>query len=295
MDKNKRDYIVRAIAANGQLRAFASTTQNLVDEARKRHKTSPIATAALGRLLTAGGIMGSMMKSEDDLLTINIRGDGALGGITVTANQNADVKGYVFNPEVMLPPKNGKLDVGGAVGHGVLQVIQDLGLKEPYASQTQLVSGEIAEDLAYYFASSEQVASVVALGVLMNKDNTVHEAGGFIIQPMPFADDEIIDRLEEKIKNCPPITTMLSEGKSPEEILDFLLGDMALEVTDKVDTRFYCNCDKHRVAKAIISIGKKDIQEIIDGGESIEVKCEFCNTTYNYSVEELEVLLEQAK
>ena len=193
-----KDYIVRATAADSQIRAFAATTAEMTETARAYHNTSPVATAALGRLLTAGAMMGSMMKNESDVLTLQVRGDGPLGGITVTADSSAHVKGYVNNPDVMLPAKNGKLDVGGAVGIGLLQVIKDMGLKEPYVGQTILVSGEIAEDLTYYFANSEQVPSSVGLGVLMNHDNTVRCAGGFIIQLMPFAKEETISRLEDR-------------------------------------------------------------------------------------------------
>ena len=194
-----KDYIVRATAGDGQIRAFAATTGNLVEEARKRHDTSPVATAALGRLLTAGAMMGGMMKNETDVLTLQIKGDGPLGGITVTADAKGDVKGYVDHPEAMMPPKNGKLDVGGAVGIGLLNVIKDMGLKEPYVGQTILQTSEIAEDLTYYFANSEQVPSSVGLGVLMEKDNTVECAGGFIIQMMPYAEEETISKLEKKI------------------------------------------------------------------------------------------------
>ena len=212
-----KDYIVRATAAEGQVRAFAATTKELVETAREHHNTSPVATAALGRLLTAGAMMGSMMKNETDMLTLQVRGDGPLGGITVTADSKGDVKGYVNNPDVMLPPKNGKLDVGGAVGIGLLQVIKDMGLKEPYSGQTILVSSEIAEDLTYYFANSEQVPSSVGLGVLMEKDNTVECAGGFIIQMMPFAKEETISQIEENLKN-----------KNIHSILDLGCGTGAL-------------------------------------------------------------------
>ena len=289
------DYIVRATAAEGQVRAFAATTKELVETAREHHNTSPVATAALGRLLTAGAMMGSMMKNETDMLTLQVRGDGPLGGITVTADSKGDVKGYVNNPDVMLPPKNGKLDVGGAVGIGLLQVIKDMGLKEPYSGQTILVSSEIAEDLTYYFATSEQVPSSVGLGVLMNKDNTVHCAGGFIVQVMPFISDEVLDKLEENIKKISSVTSMLDNGHTPEQMLEQVLEGLDLEITDTMPAQFYCNCSKKRIEKAIISIGKKEIQEMIDEGKEIEVKCHFCNTAYKYSVDELKELLKQAR
>ena len=290
-----KDYIVRATAANGQVRAFAAITREIVEEARQHHGTSPVATAALGRLLTAGTMMGSMMKNETDMLTLQVRGDGPIGGITVTADSKGDVKGYVENPDVMLPPKNGKLDVGGAVGIGLLQVIKDMGLKEPYSGQTILVSSEIAEDLTYYFANSEQVPSSVGLGVLMEKDNTVKTAGGFIIQMMPFAEDATISQIEENLKHVTSVTELLDKGYTPEQLLEELLGNVGLEITDTMPTRFYCNCSKERVEQAVASVGKKDIQEMINDGKSIEVKCHFCNTAYHYSVEELKNILKRSK
>lgn len=277
------------------MRAFAATTKNLVEAARVHHNTSPVATAALGRTLTAGAIMGSMMKNDTDMLTLQIRGDGPIEGITVTADSHANVKGYVGNPDVMLPPKNSKLDVGGAVGIGLLQVIKDMGLKEPYVGQTILVSSEIAEDLTYYFASSEQVPSSVGLGVLMNKDNTVRCAGGFIIQLMPFATEETISQLEENLKDVTSVTDFLDKGYTPEQMLEKLIGHLDLEITDTIPTQFYCNCSKERVEQAVASIGKKDIQEMIDEGKDIEVKCHFCNTAYNYTVEDLKNILKRSK
>lgn len=290
-----KDYIVRATAADHQVRAFAATTRDLVETARKHHNTSPVATAALGRLLTAGALMGSMMKNDSDVLTLQIRGDGPLEGMTVTADSHANVKGYVNNPDVMLPPKNGKLDVGGAVGIGLLQVIKDMGLKEPYVGQTILVSSEIAEDLTYYFANSEQMPSSVGLGVLMEKDNTVKCAGGFIIQLMPFAEEKTISQIEENLKKVTSVTKLLEEGKSPEELLETLLGSLGLEITDTMDTKFYCNCSKERVEQAVVSIGKKEIQEMIDEGKDIEVKCHFCNTDYHYTIEDLKRIIKRSK
>lgn len=290
-----KDYIVRATAADNQIRAFAATTTQVVEIARQHHNTSPVATAALGRLLTAGAIMGSMMKNDTDMLTLQIRGDGPIQGITVTADSHANVKGYVGNPDVVLPPKNGKLDVGGAVGIGLLQVIKDMGLKEPYSGQTILVSSEIAEDLTYYFANSEQVPSSVGLGVLMEKNNTVRCAGGFIIQLMPFAEEKTISQLEENLKNVTSVTALLDQGYTPEQLLETLLGNLGLEITDTVPTQFYCNCSKERVEQAVISIGRKEIQEMIDDGEDIEVKCHFCNTAYRYTVDELKNIIKRSK
>lgn len=290
-----KDYIVRATAADGQVRAFAATTRELVEEARKRHGTSPVATAALGRLLTAGSMMGSMMKNDSDMLTLQIRSGGPLGGITVTADSRGNVKGYVLNPDVMLPPKNGKLDVGGAVGVGLLQVIKDMGLKEPYSGQTVLVSSEIAEDLTYYFANSEQIPSSVGLGVLMEKNNTVKCAGGFLIQLMPFAQEETIQKLEENLKSVTAVTKLLEDGDTPQMILERLLGNLGLEITDTIETRFYCNCSKERVEAAVASIGKKEIQDMIEEGKDIEVKCHFCNEAYQYTVEDLKRIMKRSK
>ena len=289
------DYIIRATAANGQIRAFAATTKDTVETAKNAHNTSPVATAALGRLLTAGAMMGVMMKGDKDLLTLRMEGDGPIGGLLVSADSKGHVKGYAFNPEVMLPPNaKGKLDVGGALGIGVLSVIRDIGLKEPYVGQTILVSGEIAEDLTYYYATSEQIPSSVALGVLMNKDNTVRQAGGFIIQLLPGASDEMIDKLEARLNEFASITSLLDEGKTPEEILNELLGEFGLEILDKMPTGFVCDCEKSRVAKAIISLGKKEIAEMIEEGKPIEISCHFCNKLYTFTVEELKEMLEAA-
>lgn len=290
------DYIVRATAANSQVRAFAATTRDVVEHARAAHNTSPVATAALGRLLTGGALMGSMMKNEKDMLTIQIKCDGPIKGLTVTADIAGNVKGYVENPDVMLPPsKKGKLDVATALGLGVLSVIKDMGLKEPYVGQTILMTSEIAEDLTYYFATSEQVPSSVGLGVLMEKDNTVKQAGGFIIQVMPFVEDAVVDKLEANIANLEPVTSMLDKGMTPEQILETVLEGMDVEFTDTMPTQFSCNCSKERVEKALISIGRKDIQEMINDGKPIEMHCHFCNTSYQFSVEELKEILKKSK
>lgn len=289
------DYMIRATAADGQIRAFAATTKEMVETAKNAHNTSPIATAALGRLMTAAAMMGSDLKGEGELLTLRIEGDGPIGGLLVTADGKGDVKGYAFNSDVMLPPNaQGKLDVGGSLGLGVLSVIKDIGLKEPYVGQTQLITGEIAEDLTYYFATSEQVPSSVALGVLMNKDNTVRQAGGFIIQLLPGASDEIIDRLEAKLSGISSITSLLDAGKTPEEILTDILGEFGLEILKKMPVQFHCDCERSRVEKAIISIGRKEIQDMIDEGKEIEVNCQFCNKHYKFSVDELGEMLKKA-
>ena len=286
------DYIVRAIAAKGQIRAFAATTKDTVEKARQLHNTSPIATVALGRLLTGGAMMGVTMKSDADILTVQIKGNGPIGAMTATADPKGNVKGFVGNPEVMLPLKDGKLDIAGAVGIGVLSVIKDIGLKEPYVGDTILITSEIADDLTYYYATSEQVPSSVGLGVLMTKENTVEQAGGFIIQLMPDATEEVIDKLEKRIKEVKSVTEMLENGMTPEKILEHILGDMELEILDTVQTQFHCNCSKERVSKAVMSIGAKDLKEMVDDNKPIEVNCHFCNSHYTFSPEELEQMLE---
>ncbi|MCR5585691.1 MAG: Hsp33 family molecular chaperone HslO [Lachnospiraceae bacterium] len=287
------DYIIRGTAADEQIRFFAATTKNLVEEARKAHNTSPVATAALGRLMTGAAMMGRMMKGDDDLLTLIVKGDGPIGGITVTADALGRVKGYVENGDVLLHAKaNGHLDVGGAVGNGFLQVIRDTGLKEPYVGQTNLISGEIAEDLTVYFATSEQVPSAVGLGVLMSKDNTVKQAGGFIIQVMPDASDEVITQLEKKLTEVTDISALLDEGMTPEEIIEYVMVGMNPEVLERTTAEFYCNCSKERISRVLAGIGRKDLEEIIKDGKDIEVNCHFCEKTYKFSPEELREILE---
>ena len=280
--------MIRATAAEGQIRSFAVTSKELVEEARKRHNTSPIVTAALGRLMSGAVMMGSMMKGEKDLLTIRVNGDGPMRGMTVTADAAGNVKGYPFVPDVVLPANAlGKLDVAGAIGAGNMSVIKDMGLKEPYIGQTALQTGEIAEDLTYYFAVSEQVPSAVGLGVLMNKENTVEQAGGFIIQLMPFAEEEVIEKLEKKVAEVTSVTSLLAQGYNPEMILQKLLGDLGLEITENMPVRFYCGCSKERVTKALASISRAELDEIIKDGKPIEVNCDFCNTHYTFDIDEL--------
>ena len=290
------DYIIRATAANEQIRAFAIRSTDLTEYARQRHGSSPVVTAALGRLMSAAAMMGVMMKGEKDMLTIMMKGDGPAGALTVTADSKGYVKGYADNPLVMIPPNYaGKLDVGAAIGYGEMTVIKDLGLKEPYVSTVPLGTSEVAEDLTFYFARSEQTPSSVALGVLMNKNNTVKEAGGFIIQLMPGVSDDIIDRLEAKLTSIRPVTEMMEGGMSPEDILEDILGEFGLEINEKTETAFKCNCSKEHIARALISMGKEELKKMIDDGESITVNCHFCNTDYTYSVDEIRELLDFAK
>ena len=289
------DYIVRATAADNQIRAFAATTKELVEKARAAHDTSPVATAALGRLLTGGVMRGAMMKGEKDLLTLQVKGDGPIGGITVTADSQGHVKGYVENPDVLLPANAlGKLDVGGAVGNGMLRVIKDMGLKEPYVGQVALETGELGDDLTYYFATSEQVPSSVGLGVLMEKDNTVKQAGGFIIQLMPFTDEKVIEALEKKISEVQSVTSMLNLGMTPEDILNELLGEFHPEISEKIPAEFHCDCSKKRVEKVLISLGKKELTSIINDGKPVELKCHFCNSGYTFTTEELKEILKKS-
>lgn len=290
------DYIIRATAADNSIRAFAATTRETVEYARKCHNTSPVATAALGRLLTAGGMMGSMMKGEKDLLTLQIKGTGAIGGITVTADSAGNVKGYVDEPLVLIPANQaGKLDVSGAIGAGKLTVIRDIGMKEPYIGQIDLVSGEIAEDLAYYYAVSEQVPSSVALGVLMSRDNTVKQAGGFVIQLMPETPDSVIDELEARLKDIRPVTAMLEQGMTPEDILSETLGCFGLNIMDKMQVGFHCNCSRKRVEKALISVGRSELEDMVNDGKPIEMNCHFCNESYIYDLNELKELLKSCE
>ena len=241
-------------------------------------------------------MMGVMMKGEKDLLTLQVKAGGPLEGITVTADSKGNVKGYVGNPNVILHANDkGKLDVAGAVGVGFMNVIKDMGLKEPYVGQTVLQTSEIAEDLTYYFAASEQVPSSVGLGVLMEKDNTVKQAGGFIIQLMPFTEEKVISQLEENLKDVTSVTTMLEEGHTPESLLKTLLKGFDIEINETIPTQFYCNCDKDRVEKALISVGRKELQEMIDEGKEIEMNCHFCNRNYTFSVEELKNILKRCK
>lgn len=282
------DYIVRATAADTAIRAFAINSKEMVEEARKAHNTSPVMTAALGRLLSGGAMMGTMMKGEKDLLTLQIQCSGPAKGLTVTADSRGNVKGFASNPKVELPlNEQGKLDVGGALDLGILSVIKDLGLKEPYVGQCQLQTGEIAEDLTYYFATSEQVPSAVGLGVLVNPDGSVRQSGGFIIQLMPFTTDEVIAGLEKRIAEIDSVTTMLENGLTPEGILEEILGGFGLEITDTLPAAFRCDCSRERVSRSLATISRQDMDSIINDGESIEVKCQFCNRSYEFGIEEL--------
>ena len=286
------DSMVRATAAGGQILAFAACTADLVEDARKRHGMTPVVSAALGRTMTAAAMMGWQMKGDKDLLTIQIEGSGPIGGLIAIADSKGGVKGYANNPQVELPLNDkGKLDVAAAVGIGVMSVIRDIGLKEPYTGQTHLVSSEIAEDLAYYFTASEQVPSAVSLGVLVNRDESIWTAGGFILQMMPGAKDETAQRLQDKVSEFMPVTEYLAAGHTPEEMLRELLGDFEVDILETQPVRFYCNCTRGRVQKALISIGRRELEQLINEGEPVEMRCHYCNETYEFAVEELKELL----
>ena len=280
-----RDYMVRATAGNAQIRAFAATTKDLADYGRRAHGLSPIATAALGRLMTGTVMMGQMMDNDSDMITVKMDGDGPLKSVLATADNKGNVKGYVSNPYVIMEPNAaGHLNVGGGIGEGTLTVIRDMGLKEPYVGQVPLYSGEVAEDLTYYFTKSEQTPSSVGLGVLVERENlSVIAAGGFIVQLMPFADEQTITHLEFNLGKFSSVTDILKAGKTPEDMLKIVLDGFDIEFTDTVDLNFYCNCDKDRVERALMLVGKKDIQEMIDDGKDIEIKCHFCNKAYTFS------------
>ena len=288
--------MIRATAANGFIRAFAATTKDIAQTAANAHKTTPVVTAALGRTLTAGAMMGLMMKGDKDIMTIIVKGDGPIGGITVTADSHGNVKGYPENAKVDVPLKRpGKLDVGAAVGAGSLTVIKDLGLKEPYTGTVELVNGEIAEDITYYFAASEQVPSAVGLGVLVDTDRSVRASGGFIIQLMPGVPDEVVDKLEKKVNELESVTSMLDSGMTPEDMINSILAGFDPEILEKDELYFYCNCSKDRMAKALISLGARELTSLIADNEPIELKCHFCESCYSFEVKELKEMLEVAR
>ena len=293
---DNKDYIVRASLANDSVRAFAISSTHLVAEARERHKTLPVVTAALGRLLSAGAIMGSMMKGDKDIVTISLKGDGPAGYITVTANSHGHVKGFPGNPNVDIPRKYaGKLDVGAAVGRGLLTVSYDLRLKEPYSGQVEIQTGEVAEDLAYYFTVSEQLPSAVGLGVMVDTDSSVKYAGGFILQLLPDAPEDVIELLEKKLANLEPVTAMMEKGMTPEDMLSYIFEGVDIEFTERHDVEFYCDCSKEKVKRALAAISDKDLQDIVNDGEDIEVKCYFCNTAYKFSIADIKDILSSRK
>lgn len=286
--------LIRCITSDGAVMATAVDTTDIVNKAEQYHKTSAVVTAALGRVLTAASMMGNMLKGKDNSLTIKVNGDGPLGNIVVAADFNGNVRGYVTNPVVELPLNaKGKLDVGGAVGKGSLYVIKDLGLKEPYVGMVPLVTGEIAEDITSYYATSEQIPTVCALGVLVNPDLSVKQAGGFIIQLLPGAMDEDIDKLESAINELKPVTTMLDEGKTPLDILSLALKNFEFEVLYTEDVEYKCNCSRERTKSVLAGIGNDDLEEMIAESKDTEVCCHFCNKQYIFTSEDVKNILKE--
>lgn len=290
-----KDYVIKATSGNGQVRAYVGITKNLVQTARDNHNTIKVATAALGRTLTATTMMGLMMKNENDELSVIIKGGGPIGTILTTADSKGNVKGYVQYPDLngvqVEDYPNGKLNVAGAVGkEGYVKVIKDLGLREPYVGSYPLVSGEIAEDFTHYFALSEQTPSVVSLGVLTT-ETTVEQAGGLIVQLMPDATEETISTLEQNVAKLKSVTTMLSEGMTPDDILNVVLEGLDPKILDICDVKFDCNCSKERIKKVLISLGRETLTEIIEEDKQAEISCHFCNSAYHYTEEELREIL----
>ncbi len=287
------DYMIRATAANAQIRAFAVTSKELVEYARAAHDLSPVATAALGRAMSAALMMADMLKGPQDLLTVKIDGDGPIGGILVTADNLGGVKGYVQNPAVNIPNNAaGHLNVGGAVGRGTLTVIRDMGMKDPYVGQTAIQTGEIAEDITYYYAVSEQIPSSVGLGVLVNtREKKVLQAGGFIVQLMPFAEEETISALEKNLQGIDPVTNMLSAGDTPEQMLEKVLAGLDPVITERNPVCFRCNCGKERYERALVLLGREEVQKMVDDGEPVEIECQFCGKKYSFSPGELQSVL----
>jgi molecular chaperone Hsp33 len=286
-------YILRATAMNGDVRMFAAITTDMVEKARQLHDMSPTACAALGRLLTAGSIMGVMLKGEKDTLTLSMNGGGPAGNLVVVANSKGMVKGYISNPFVDPPKKeNGKLDVGGAIGtQGSLNVIKDLGLKEPYSSQVPIYTGEIGDDIAYYFTVSEQTPSAVAVGVMVDTDVTIKAAGGLIIQMMPGANEHVADIITYRLEEIPPLSTLIEEGRSGEDILNLLFDDMDLKILDRVEVGYECDCSRERVERALISMGRAELESIKEKDEVVELQCHFCNTKYHFTADQIDELI----
>lgn len=286
------DYLLRATAANGTVRAFAALTTKMAQDARQTHGLFPVACAALGRAMTAAAMMSLTMKSEKDTMTVQFSGNGPMGGLVVVTDSAANVRGYVHNPDIELPLKeNGKLDVGGAIGRGRLTVIKDLGLKEPYVGHVNIVTGEIAEDITAYYAYSEQIPTALSLGVLVDTDGAVLNSGGYMLQIMPDAEDSTIDYIEKRISEMPPITVLLSEGKSPEDILNMVLGDIEPKMGEKSECHYKCNCSRERMEMNLYSLGQKELEEILNDIGEAETQCHFCNTRYLFTGEDLKEII----
>ena len=291
------DTLVRGTSMDGSIRVISAVTTDIVNEAVRIHNTYPVATAAVGRLLTAAAIMGATFKNESDTLTLQIKGDGPLQSIVAVGDAQSRVRGYVANPYVDRPlNEKGKLDVGGAIGQGFLTVIRDLGLKEPYIGQTPLVSGEIAEDISYYYAQSEQIPTAIGLGVLVDVDNTVIAAGGFMIQMLPGSTDEMAQKLNETLKNLPAVSKLIKDGTTAEDLLFSISEgfDMLMD-NNFVVPKYECKCSKERMEEALVSIGEEELNAIIEEQGEAELTCHFCDNKYKFSKEELKNLLKRAK
>ncbi|ADL51729.1 Hsp33 family molecular chaperone HslO [Clostridium cellulovorans] len=289
--------MIRATAKDGSVKIIAATTTEMINKMIKIHNTSSVASATLGRLITSAALMSSNLKSEKEALTLKINGGGPAGNVVAVAYPNGDVKGYIGNPTVELPPNAvGKLDVGGAVGkNGSLVIIRDLGLKEPYVGQVPIYTGEVGDDLAYYFTTSEQTPSAVGVGVLVEPDLSCSAAGGFIIQMMPDADPLLADLITYRLEDLPPITTLIKEGKTIEEILEEIFEDMDLKILEETTVDYNCNCTRDRVKQALVSIGLKDLEEIYNENKVENVQCHYCNTNYSFTPEDIKELIEEAK
>lgn len=286
------DHIVRGTAADGQIRAFAVTARDTVQAAKEAHHTSPLVTAALGRLMMSGLMMGVMFKNPGELVTLSVRGDGPIGGLTVTANTKGQVKGFANHPNVWLPPnEKGKLDVGGGIGFGSLTVIRDEPGADPYSSSVELASGEIGDDITYYFAMSEQVPTSVGVGVLVGKDTSVKQAGGFLVQLMPDCSDEATDTLEANLAHINSVTDMLEDGLLPADILRRVLDGLDFQELEAIPAEFHCGCNEDRAIRAVLALGIDELQSLVDDGEPAEVYCHFCGKRYTLNPDKLKLLL----
>ena len=286
------DHILHITAGNGGVRAFTATTRNTVGTAACLHMLSPVAAAALGRLLTAAAVMGAMLKNDGDILTLSIKGDGPLGGLLATSDSRSRVKGYALNGAADVPSvRAGKLDVAAAVGKGSLNVVKDMGLKEPYAGTVPLVSGEIAEDLAYYYATSEQTPSAVGLGVLVDRDRSVRQAGGFVVQLLPGADNALIENTERSVKKIGMVTNFYDAGNTTHDMAEYLFKDIGYIVNEKIPVEYFCNCSRERVEKALVSLGKDELIKILDEDKQASLHCHFCRKDYGFSERELRSII----
>lgn len=289
-------YILRGTVAEGSIRVFIAITTEMVEKARQIHGLTPTASAALGRLLTTSSIMGTMLKGENDTMTISMNGGGPAGNLVVVTNAKGNVKGYISNPAVDMPlNEKGKLDVGGAIGKdGMLTVVKDLGLKDPYSSQVPIYTGEIGDDIAYYYTVSEQTPSAVVVGVLVETNISIKSAGGILIQMLPGANENIGDIITYRLEEIPPLSTLIAEGKSGEDILNLLFDDMQLKIHEKIEVDYVCDCSRERMERALITLGREELQTLHDEEEQIETQCHFCNNKYVFTKKDIENLIKNA-